>query len=175
MRITLLILALAIASARMPDGKEWTTENLSVNVAGSYCYDDSEQQCQRYGRLYTWDAAQPVCHTLGAGWRLPTEDDWRRLAKQYGGINDDSTDRGNAAFVALLKCGRSHFDAVLGGDRNAGDEQYARLEAHGLYWTSTEANSGQAVIINFGKGSQGLYRGAEGDKRMAISVRCVKD
>ena len=170
-----LSLSLAIASRRMPDGKQWTMENLSTEIAGSSCYADSDQQCRRYGRLYTWEAAQQVCHALGAGWQLPTEDDWRQLAKQYGGVNEDSTDRGKAAFTALLKGGRSHFDAVLGGGRNADDGQYARVDAHGFYWTSTETTAGQAVFINFGKGSQGLYRQPEGDKRMAISVRCVTD
>jgi hypothetical protein len=27
---------------RMPDGKEWTTANLSVDTDGSYCYEDAE-------------------------------------------------------------------------------------------------------------------------------------
>src|SRR5687768_2574654 len=38
-----------ISSTRMADGKEWTTENLNVN-APSYCYDDAEANCRRYGR-----------------------------------------------------------------------------------------------------------------------------
>ena len=38
---------------RMADGKEWTTRNLNVNAAPSYCYEDAESNCDRYGRLYT--------------------------------------------------------------------------------------------------------------------------
>ena len=38
-----------IASMRMADGKEWTTTNLNVNVQPSYCYDDEEPNCRRYG------------------------------------------------------------------------------------------------------------------------------
>src|ERR1700752_614284 len=44
-------------SRRMLDGKQWTTENLSVTTARSYCYDNVEQNCGRYGRLYTWELA----------------------------------------------------------------------------------------------------------------------
>jgi hypothetical protein len=36
-----------VASKRMPDGTLWTTENLNVNTARSYCYDDAEMNCRR--------------------------------------------------------------------------------------------------------------------------------
>src|SRR5262245_37656103 len=66
---------------RMADGKQWTTANLNVNTSSSYCYDDAEPNCRRYGRLYTWESAQRGCQSLGDGWRLPTDDEWRQLAK----------------------------------------------------------------------------------------------
>jgi len=114
----------------MADGKEWTTANLNVNASPSYCYDDAEPNCRRYGRLYTWESAQRVCQTLGGGWRLPTDAEWRQMAKRYGGVSDESTDKGKAAFTALRSGGKSGFNAVLGGNRFAG--QYARVEAHGF-------------------------------------------
>jgi uncharacterized protein (TIGR02145 family) len=165
------------SSKRMPDGRQWTTDNLNVEIAGSgsYCYGDAASNCTRYGRLYTWDAAQRGCQSLGAGWRLPTDDEWRRLAKHYGGIREDSADTGKAAFTALLIGGNSGFNALLGGGRQAEDGQYARLEAHGLYWTASETNPGQAWIYNFGRGGQALNRGRQGNKQMAISVRCIRD
>ena len=49
---------------KMADGKEWTTANLNVNASPSYCYDDAERNCRRYGRLYTWESAQRVCQSL---------------------------------------------------------------------------------------------------------------
>jgi uncharacterized protein (TIGR02145 family) len=33
----------------MPDGKKWTTANLNVDTDGSYCYEDAELNCRRYG------------------------------------------------------------------------------------------------------------------------------
>src|SRR5262245_2857007 len=75
-----------ISSSRMADGKEWTTANLNVDASPSYCYDDAEPNCRQYGRLYTWESAQRVCQSLGNGWRLPSDDEWRRMAKRYGGV-----------------------------------------------------------------------------------------
>ena len=160
-------------SGRMADGKRWTTANLNVTASPSYCYDDVETNCRRYGRLYTWASAQRVCGALGDGWRLPTDEEWRQLAKGYGGVSDDSSDKGRAAFVALSSGGTSGFNAVLGGNRSEG--QYARMEAHGFYWTASDNDPSSAPFYNFGQDGQALHRQPQGEKQMAISVRCVKE
>lgn len=49
------------SSKRMADGKRWTTQNLNVIILPSYCYEDAELNCRRYGRLYTWESARRVC------------------------------------------------------------------------------------------------------------------
>ena len=49
-----------------------------------------------------------------------------------------------------------------------------RLEAHGIYWTVSENDPITAPLYNFGKGSQALYREPQGQKQMAVSVRCVR-
>ena len=158
---------------RMADGREWTTANLNVNTPSSYCYEDAEANCRRYGRLYTWESAQRGCQTLGDGWRLPTDDEWRQMAKNYGGLGNDAPNKGKAAYAALLSGGTSGFNAVLAGNRSV-DGQYERLEAHGFYWTASDNDLNSAPFYNFGKGSQGLYRQPQGQKQMAVSVRCVR-
>ena len=162
-----------VSSRPMADGKEWTTANLNVNVSPSYCYDDAEANCRRYGRMYPWESAQRVCQSVGDGWRLPTDDEWRQMAKRYGGVSDDSADKGRAAFTALLSGGTSGFNAVLGGNRTT-DGHYARLEAHGFYWTASDNDPGSAPFYNFGKNGHALHRQPQGEKQMAISVRCVR-
>jgi uncharacterized protein (TIGR02145 family) len=157
----------------MADGKQWTTQNLDVNIARSFCYDDAERNCGLYGRLYTWESARRGCQLLGDGWRLPTDDEWRRMATHYGGISEDSDDKGKAAYKALLAGGNSGFDAVLGGGRSE-DGQYARREAHGFYWTATEIDPASGSFYNFGRGGQALHRQSGGEKQRAFSVRCVR-
>ena len=162
------------SSKRMADGKHWTTQNLNINIMPSYCYEDAELNCRRYGRLYTWESARRVCQSLGDGWRLPTEDEWRRMAREYEGVSEDSNDKGKAAYKALLEGGSSGFNAVLGGGRSY-DGKYARLEAHGFYWTASESDPASAWFYNFGRGSQALYRQDGGEKQRAFSVRCVRE
>jgi uncharacterized protein (TIGR02145 family) len=161
------------STKRMADGKEWTTSNLNANASPTYCYDDVESNCRRYGRLYTWESAQRVCPLLGEGWRLPTDGEWQQMAKYYGGVSADSADKGRAAFAALLSGGTSGFNAVLGGNRS--DGKYARLEAHGFYWTASDNDPDSAPYYNFGQNGQALHRQPQGEKQMAISVRCVRE
>lgn len=162
------------SSKRMADGKQWTTHNLNVNTAPSYCYEDAELNCRQYGRLYTWESARRGCQSLGDGWRLPTNDEWRQMAKHYGGIREDSDDSGKAAYKALLIGGSSGFNALLGGGISD-DGQYARLEAHGFYWTASEGDPLSAWFYNFGQGGLSLNRHSGGKKQMALSVRCVRE
>ena len=162
----------SLSSRRMFDGNEWTLENLNVNAAQSYCYDGADANCRHYGRLYTWEAAGLGCRSLGAGWRLPTDHEWRRLTKRYGGIDDESADSGRMAYQELLIGGPSGFNAVLGGGRD--ERQYARADAHGFYWTATENDSANAVFYNFARGGLALHRQTGGEKWRALSVRCIR-
>jgi uncharacterized protein (TIGR02145 family) len=157
----------------MPDGKQWMTENLKGALDPSYCYDGKDENCRRYGRLYTWEAAERACRALGEGWRLPTNHDWAQLAAHFGGVRDDSADGGKAAYLALIAGGLSGFDAVYGGGRDPRGE-YARLEAHGFYWTATESSPTTAWFYNLGKSGRILNRHEDGEKERAFAVRCLK-
>jgi hypothetical protein len=75
------------------------------------------------------------------------------MAKQYGGVSQDSEDKGKAAYKALLAGGSSGFNAVLGGGRSE-DGQYARVEAHGFYWTASESDAANGLFYNFGRGAR---------------------
>ena len=161
------------SSKIMLDGKRWLTRNLRIKLTGSYCYDDKESNCGKYGRLYTWEAAKEACNALGDGWRLPTNDAWLEMARCYGGVHDESGNSGKSAYQTLLEDGSAGFNALLGGGRDPGGK-YARLDAHGFYWSATERSSAEAEFFNFGKGSQALHRQSEGEKPRAFSVRCIR-
>ena len=156
----------------MMDNNIWMTANLKVNVPNSYCYENIKENCDKYGRLYTWESAQEGCNLLGEEWRLPTNGEWEQLAK-YHGIPEDSIDYRKGAYKALLYGGSAQFNVLFGGSR-APDGQYQRLDAHGFYWTATENDNLTAWLCNFGKGGKFLNRHNDSEKSEAASVRCVK-
>src|SRR5688572_13540353 len=116
---------------KMPDNNWWTLSNLNLDIPGSYCYNDAIMNCQKYGRLYTWEAAQNGCSLLGEGWHLPSTAEWNNLLKHFAGAFEESISNGKNAFEELLRTEKPTFGATLGGNRNT-DGTYSRIEAHGF-------------------------------------------
>ena len=54
----------------------WMAENLNLHMEDSWCYDFKNENCKKYGRLYTWKKATKACPT---GWHLPSRGEWREL------------------------------------------------------------------------------------------------
>ena len=149
----------------MKDGKQWMTKNLNVNIEGSYCIDDKSQNCDKYGRLYTWEAAKKGCSELGDGWRLPNKAEWEKLRESYGGQE--------ASYKSLLNNGGSGFSAQLGGYRFS-DGDYYHPGKLGNYWSRTEYGVDDAWYFFF-DGYDGTLLLYYYYKTEARSVRCIKD
>jgi hypothetical protein len=50
--------------------KIWMAQNIGYETpSGSFCYEDKETNCDVYGRLYTYEAAQSACP---GGWHIAT-------------------------------------------------------------------------------------------------------
>jgi uncharacterized protein (TIGR02145 family) len=65
-------------------GKQtWMAQNINYQTKnGSWCYENNESNCKKYGRLYDWKTAKTVCP---AGWKLSDADDWNVLVVMVGG------------------------------------------------------------------------------------------
>lgn len=159
---------------RMPDQRLWMTRDLNIKVDSSWCFSGDEANCRIYGRMYTYASAAQACETLRDGWRLPSRAEWETLAAQYGGASNHSKDGGKSAYAALQTGGISGFNATLGGNRGAKDQVFARLNAHGFYWTTTEIDAQTAWTFNFGAGGKALHCQDGGEKGEAVSVRCIQ-
>ena len=84
--------------------QEWSTTNLNVNVDGSFCYKDIPENCEKYGRLYTWsmamgidtrfdeeqygDIEEPFQGICPDGTHLPSHQEWTEL-NDYVSKNPD--------------------------------------------------------------------------------------
>jgi uncharacterized protein (TIGR02145 family) len=153
-------------------GVTWLAENLNVNTTGSMCYENSNDSCAKYGRLYTWSAAKSACQSIG--WRLPDTADWRHLLETVGGVAtagvklrakswDDGTD--NYGFSALPggKYDNICYASVCMSFQNAGYNAY--------FWEDDYDDSGSIWVINYSDQTHSPPFYVYG----AFSARCVRD
>ncbi|MCL2283654.1 MAG: hypothetical protein FWC26_10120, partial [Fibromonadales bacterium] len=54
----------------------WMAQNMNYNSSGSSCYDNNSSGCEKFGRLYNWEAAKQACPV---GWHLPSDNEWQVL------------------------------------------------------------------------------------------------
>lgn len=161
---------------RLKDGKKWMTENLNYETYSSWCYDEKSSNCTKYGRLYTWQAAKKACPS---GWRLPTDDEWRKMVSCYGygkviskSKNNTKEAADNAAYKSLIKGGDSGFSTLFRGYRSPRGI-FNGLSDIDLYWSSTEQSSTDAWRYSFSSSRKNLGRYYY-DKNWAFSCRCLQ-
>jgi len=68
----------------VPDDEEWLSMALGAPHFdhGAWCYYNNEESNNAdYGKLYNWHAAADERNLCPTGWRVPTDEDWHRLAK----------------------------------------------------------------------------------------------
>jgi len=150
----------------------WMAENLNFEVDSSYCYNDSAKYCTKYGRLYSWAAANRACPD---GWHLPTIDEFETLfatvgkqsiagkkLKSTSGWNNDGNGTDDFGFTALPA-----------GIRYGKDKYYNYEGHHANFWSSIKNGSDSAEYVNmfydYDNARQLVH-----DKNDGMSVRCLK-
>jgi uncharacterized protein (TIGR02145 family) len=148
------------------DSLAWLAENLNYNAGeGVLCFDHDTSFCEKYGRLYTYDAASKACEEIG--WRLPSKSEWDVLNGGFGTDGD--------AYEALVKGGKTGFDAVLGGAYTFYDAKFEDLGLIGHYWSSTEFSDGDDMVWTYAfRSNRGFMSRDLRGKKWALSCRCVK-
>lgn len=164
----------------------WFAENLNYQHENSWCYDESNSNCNIFGRLYQWETALTVCPD---GWHLPDDDEWKYLEgyidSQYG-IGDPVWDvfdfRGADAGKQLKSTevweqgegsNTIGFNGLPAGWRSFYGAYY-RIGAWTSFWTSTSTVSGSAIYRRLGFHSDQIGRGND-TQDFGFSVRCLKD
>ena len=150
----------------------WMAENLNYRTEGNNCYDDKPANCQKYGRLYTWEAAQNACPS---GWHLPStaefdtlftavggDDVAGKVLKSRSGWKSDGNGTDAYGFSALPAGHRSYYD---GDFSNAGNCAY--------FWSAT-TESDYAYSMHLYYSSNGAYLRCD-NKYHGLSVRCLRD
>lgn len=168
----------------------WMAENLNYKTKYSFCYEDDEAYCDKYGRLYVWFAALEACP---AGWHLPSKEEFEILLKFVGAKEARADNRLYWSKAAKkLKSARGWnkhngkkgngkdafgFSALPAGAAKYNEEQGASYFNEGTdayFWSSTEYESFCAYYMRLGN------RNANGSlpafsKFSGFSVRCLKN
>jgi uncharacterized protein (TIGR02145 family) len=160
----------------------WFAENLNYETSNSWWYDNTEENGDIYGRLYTWEAAQEVCPE---GWRISSEDDWETLELYMGMSPADvalsdyrGTDEGKRLKASILWSNditgtdEVGFSALPGGARNS-DGSFHYLNTYVGWWTNKDAPPNGGGHRFLGSGEDGIGR-SDYNKEYGFSVRCVK-
>jgi len=145
----------------------WMAENMNYKTGKSWCFEDDDFYCQKYGRLYDWNTAAKVCP---AGWHLPSDSEWNELQKSAG--------KGIVSTISALKGGWRDNDAyeyTLDKQRS-GDKigRWRDLEEDGFWWTSTifEA-TGSAQTRHLSP--SGTISSTLKNKSVGLSVLCIQN
>ncbi len=144
------------------NGQNWMAENLKYDAgAASACYDDVEDNCEAYGRLYNWDSL--LCPT---GWRMPSLDEYRALVDFAGDASKlkSATDWNPAGSDEY---GLDFLPGGMCGPDSEGD--YSGLGEELCLWTSDYM--GMAVAFNLDNDGDLMVI----SKYSYLYVRCVQN
>ena len=179
----------------------WMAENMNYETAGSYCYNDADSNCTKYGRLYTWAAAMDSAGTWSAngkgcgykktcsptypvrgvcpeGWHLPSKAEWETLFNAVGGQSVTGTKlKSTSGWSGWNSNGNGtdafSFSALPAGYR-INDGVYDDEGNDAYFWSSTEYYSSYAYRMYLYYGGDDAYLGDD-RKYYGFSVRCLKD
>jgi uncharacterized protein (TIGR02145 family) len=157
------------------DNTEWYQQ-----TAGAYCWNnnDSATYNSTYGALYNWYTVVDSRNLCPTGWHVPTDAEWLTLANFLEGQS--------VAGGKLKETGTTHwlspntdatnltgFTALPGGFRDTYGT-FVNIGSSGFWWSTTENDANTVwypyIFYNYSI----LYR-TFSDKKLGLSVRCVRD
>ncbi len=161
----------------------WMAKNLDYAVPGdssSFCYDGNIENCEKFGRLYKWEAALEVCPE---GWRTSDTADWNKLekfvAEKIGGVDnvgyalkseDAWEEDGKPYGYGSDKFG---FGILPAGKRDSSGS-FTGFGRTAFFWTPTEIDELSAKsVVQYAHNTRVSRESPS--KKEARSVRCVKD
>ena len=168
----------------------WMAENLNYEVDSSFCYNDSAEYCEKYGRLYRWAAAigrserecgyRNTCYSPSglsvcpSGWHLPSMKEWGTLFNAVGGSSTagkmlKSTSGWNDGGNGTDAFGFSAFPA----GRRIDNGYFENEGGNAYFWSSTDYYSLEAYLTYLYY-NDGAYQYGNA-KYCGYSVRCLKN
>lgn len=177
--------------------QRWMAENLNYKLKGSYCYENKDSNCDKYGRLYNWAMAMMVVDFFNstsikqikkrghdicpAGWHVPSNKEWKKMKYFVGkkgishgvGISLKSPKYWDKELRIPAGKDEFGFNALPAGERYF-TGQFQNLNASTQFWAANEfdANGGYFWRMTY---DSRLFEKTYESKENAVSIRCVED
>ncbi|MBO7551714.1 MAG: hypothetical protein J6T62_09390 [Fibrobacter sp.] len=173
----------------------WMAENLNYDYSPSgktdspqsWCYEDNPDNCDKYGRLYTFQAAEDTANICPQGWHLPSFAEWETFFAATGlpirGTSSNHYQSFGGAYWLMITSEWSLFLNNLNGTNYTGfsalpagyrDQYnyYFEMGRTANFWTGATKgiSSAFAVTIREGYISVDLWFTTH-----ACSIRCLMD
>jgi uncharacterized protein (TIGR02145 family) len=180
--------------------QKWMAENLNFNEEStSKCYENSDENCSVYGRLYDWKTVmnsenpseinssivQGICPS---GWHVPQRSEWVELAEfSMDYIESEEFDSNSWKKIApLLKDSLSWkdfsgittlntfgFNAQAGGGNLNGTHFY-NINGEGLWWSASSISS-DSILHQSLHYDYNSFSNRIGAPTSFFSLRCIED
>jgi uncharacterized protein (TIGR02145 family) len=149
----------------VPEAKtdaEW--EKAAKLKQPAWCYYNNDTLTQKkHGKLYNWYAIHDKRILAPAGWHVPHETEWSKLATELGGERTAGE---------IIKS--NGFGGFLTGFRDV-DGTFHNDGLVGYWWGATESSAANAWCYSITYFSSAFNSDNSADKQKGFSVRCVKD
>ena len=180
----------------------WMGQNLNYKAEGSWCYDNKAENCNIYGRLYSWvsamglDAAyanasaadmiqeehQGICPD---GFHVPTDNEMKALVRYITKHNKHPEENTGTLLKKTVSWNLSEdwptgmdrfgFGALAAGSRNAKGE-FRDMGRDADFWIAEESNTPtHAPYWNLYYDNDEFLGDYSKQKTFAYSVRCLKN
>jgi uncharacterized protein (TIGR02145 family) len=155
---------------------EW--EKAAKDGKPAWCYYENDTvNGKKFGKLYNWFALTDPRGLAPAGWRVPSNEDWRTVTGTLGGVDMTgmklkSTNGWQKREYANNKSG---FSALPGGIRDV-KGKFSDLNYRGQWWSTSPVMGGGPEVFSFmvkDPSIEAFY--LKLDKGTGLSVRLVKE
>lgn len=180
----------------------WMGQNLNYHSEDSWCYDNNIENCNIYGRLYSWVSAMALSHEYASnsaagviqeehqgvcpdGFHIPTDAEMKALVRYITKHNKHPEENTGTLLKKTVSWNRSEdwpsgmdrfgFGALAAGSRNAKGE-FRDMGKDADFWIAEESNTPtHAPYWNLYYDNDEFLGDYSKQKTFAYSVRCLKN
>ncbi len=180
----------------------WMAENLNKDIDNSFCYNNVSENCDMYGRLYSWSGAMdsagvystngkgcglesdctptyPVRGICPEGWHLPSSEEFLALLSYAGGGATAGHKLKSRTGWESNKNGTDEYGFTLyptGFRWNGAEDDFGHLTNNAYLWSSSFAtySNTDASFLGVDRDENYVTVGS-GYNAKYYSVRCLQD